>query len=236
MPKIIVAIDGYSSCGKSTTAKQVAKQLNYPYIDTGAMYRAVTLYFLQNHVSLTNPKEVEAALSNIQISFRRHAELGRNDTYLNGANVEDEIRKMYVSEKVSDVSAIAEVRHALVAQQQRMGKTKGIVMDGRDIGTVVFPHAELKIFMTADPLIRAQRRQIELMEKGELVGLAEIAENLKMRDHIDTHRAESPLRQADDAVYIDNSMMTLDEQVELVVRLADEQIGLSLRRRNASKA
>ncbi|CAG5072152.1 Cytidylate kinase [Dyadobacter sp. CECT 9623] len=235
MPKIIVAIDGYSSCGKSTTAKQVAKQLNYPYIDTGAMYRAVTLYFIQNHITLTNPKEVEQALNSIQISFRRHAELGRNDTYLNGINVEDEIRKMYVSEKVSDVSAIAEVRHALVAQQQRMGKMKGIVMDGRDIGTVVFPQAELKIFMTADPLIRAQRRQTELLEKGELVGLAEIAENLKMRDHIDTHRAESPLRQAEDAVYIDNSLMTLDEQVELVVRLADEQIGLSLRRRNASK-
>ncbi|MCE7059598.1 (d)CMP kinase [Dyadobacter sp. CY343] len=235
MPKIIVAIDGYSSCGKSTTAKQVAKQLNYPYIDTGAMYRAVTLYFIQNHITLTNPKEVELALNSIQISFRRHAELGRNDTYLNGINVEDEIRKMYVSEKVSDVSAIAEVRHALVAQQQRMGKMKGIVMDGRDIGTVVFPQAELKIFMTADPLIRAQRRQTELLEKGELVGLAEIAENLKMRDHIDTHRAESPLRQAQDAIYIDNSLMTLDEQVELVVRLADEQIGLSLRRRNASK-
>ncbi|WP_138481866.1 (d)CMP kinase [Dyadobacter bucti] len=230
MPKIIVAIDGFSSCGKSTTAKLVARQLNYPYIDTGAMYRAVTLYFIQNHIALTNPKETGQALADVHISFRRHPELGRNDTYLNGLNVEDEIRKMYVSEKVSDVSAIAEVRHALVAQQQRMGKTKGIVMDGRDIGTVVFPQAELKIFMTADPMIRAQRRQLELMEKGELVGLAEIAENLKMRDHIDTTRSESPLRQADDAVYIDNSLMTLDEQVELVVRLADEQIGLSFRR------
>jgi cytidylate kinase len=166
MPKIIVAIDGYSSCGKSTTAKLVARQLNYPYIDTGAMYRAVTLYFIQNHISLTNPKEIENALSKVHISFRRHPELGRNDTYLNGLNVEDEIRKMYVSEQVSEVSAIAEVRHALVAQQQRMGKTKGIVMDGRDIGTVVFPQAELKIFMTADPHIRAQRRQLELMEKG----------------------------------------------------------------------
>jgi CMP/dCMP kinase len=229
MPKIIVAIDGYSSCGKSTTAKMVAKQLNYPYIDTGAMYRAVTLYFLQNHISLTNQKEIEEALANIQITFRRHGENGRNDTYLNGLNVEDEIRKMYVSEKVSDVSAVPTVRHALVAQQQRMGKTKGIVMDGRDIGTVVFPQAELKIFMTADPLIRAQRRQLELIEKGELIGLEEISENLKTRDYIDTHRAESPLRQAEDAVYIDNSMMTLDEQVELVVRLADERIALSLR-------
>ncbi|CAG4993293.1 Cytidylate kinase [Dyadobacter sp. CECT 9275] len=231
MPKIIVAIDGYSSCGKSTTAKLVAGQLNYPYIDTGAMYRAVTLYFLQNHISLTNPREIENALDNIHISFRRHPELGRNDTYLNGLNVEDEIRKMYVSERVSDVSAVAAVRHALVAQQQRMGKAKGIVMDGRDIGTVVFPQAELKIFMNADPLIRAQRRQLELLQKGEMVGFQEIVDNLKNRDYIDTHRAESPLRQASDAVYIDNSLMTLDEQVELVVRLADEQIGLSLRKR-----
>ena len=232
MPKIIVAIDGYSSCGKSTTAKLVAKQLNYPYIDTGAMYRAVTLYFIQNHISLTNPKEVETALSQIQITFRRHPELGRNDTYLNGLNIEDEIRKMYVSEKVSEVSAIAEVRHALVAQQQRMGRVKGIVMDGRDIGTVVFPNAELKIFMTADPMIRAQRRQLELIEKGDLVGIQEILDNLKLRDHIDTTRAESPLRQAEDAVFIDNSLMTLDEQVEMVVRLADAQIASSLRKRD----
>ena len=235
MPKIIVAIDGYSSCGKSTTAKLVAKQLNYPYIDTGAMYRAVTLFFLQNHISQTNPKEIEIALSQVHITFRLHPELGRNDTYLNGLNVEDEIRKMYVSEKVSDISAIAEVRHALVALQQRMGKTKGIVMDGRDIGTVVFPQAELKIFMTADPLIRAQRRQQELLEKGELVGLKEISENLKMRDHIDTHRSESPLRQAQDAVFIDNSLMTLDEQVEMVVRLADAKITSSLRNREINK-
>ena len=233
MPKIIVAIDGYSSCGKSTTAKLVARQLNYPYIDTGAMYRAVTLFFIQNHITLTNPKEVDHALTEVHISFRRQSEFGRNDTYLNGLNVEDEIRKMYVSERVSEVSAIGSVRHELVAQQQRMGKSKGIVMDGRDIGTVVFPQAELKIFMTADPMIRAQRRQLELLEKGELIGLQEIADNLKMRDHIDTTRSESPLRQAEDAVYIDNSLMTLDEQVEMVVRLADEQIGLSLRRKES---
>jgi cytidylate kinase len=231
MPRIIVAIDGYSSCGKSTTAKLVARQLNYPYIDTGAMYRAVTLYFLQNHITITNPRQVEQALKNVQISFRLVGESGMNHTYLNGLNVEDEIRKMYVSDKVSEVSAIAAVRHELVAQQQRMGRSKGIVMDGRDIGTVVFPQAELKIFMTADALIRAQRRQLELLGKGELVDLQEIAENLKMRDHIDTTRAESPLKQAADAVYIDNSMMTLDEQVELVVRLADEKIGQQLRQR-----
>ncbi|PWJ58402.1 cytidylate kinase [Dyadobacter jejuensis] len=232
MPKIIVAIDGYSSCGKSTTAKLVAQQLNYPYIDTGSMYRAVTLYFLQNHVTLSNPKEVEMALSQIHISFRMHVGTGKNDTYLNGLNVEEEIRKMYVSDKVSEVSAIPAVRHALVAQQQRMGKTRGIVMDGRDIGTVVFPEAELKIFMTADPYIRAQRRQLELMEKGEMIGIEKIFENLKHRDLIDTTRAESPLKQAADAVYIDNSLMTLDEQVDMVVRLADEQIGLNLRKRN----
>lgn len=235
MPKIIVAIDGYSSCGKSTTAKLVAKQLNYPYIDTGAMYRAVTLFFIQNHITVTNPKEIENALSQIQISFRRHPELGRNDTYLNGLNIEDEIRKMYVSERVSEVSAIAEVRKFLVAQQQRMGKTKGIVMDGRDIGTVVFPQAELKIFMTADPLIRAHRRQQELLEKGDMVDLEEILNNLKMRDHIDTTRSESPLRQAEDAVFVDNSMMTLDEQVELVVHLADERIAKSLRKQDLSQ-
>jgi cytidylate kinase len=232
MPKIIVAIDGYSSCGKSTTAKQVARQLNYAYIDTGAMYRAVTLFFIQNHISVSNPKEIQQALSDINITFRRDKVNKSNVTYLNGLNVEDEIRRMYVSEQVSTISALAEVRHALVAQQQRMGKAKGIVMDGRDIGTVVFPQAELKIFMTADPLIRAQRRQLELMEKGELIGLEEIAENLKMRDHIDTTRAESPLRQAEDAVFVDNSLMTLDEQVELVVRLADEKIGMALRREN----
>lgn len=229
MSSIIIALDGYSSCGKSTTAKLVAKQLNYAYIDTGAMYRAVTLHFHQNHVALSNPKEVRKALDEILITFRRHGTTRSNDTYLNGLNVENEIRKMYISERVSEVSAIAEVRHAMVAQQQKMGKHKGIVMDGRDIGTVVFPQAELKIFMTADPLMRAQRRQEELLAKGELVGLPEIIANLEKRDYIDTHRAESPLRQADDAVLIDNTFMTIDEQVEMVVRLADEKIGQAIR-------
>ncbi|TLV03621.1 (d)CMP kinase [Dyadobacter luticola] len=232
MPKIIVAIDGYSSCGKSSTAKLVARQLNYPYIDTGSMYRAVTLYFIQNHVSPTNPKEVEKALQDIHISFRRQDDEGKNETYLNGLNVETEIRKMYIAEKVSDVAALVQVRHAMVAQQQQMGREKGVVMDGRDIGTVVFPEAELKIFMTADPLVRAQRRQLELMEKGELIGIEEIAENLKKRDYIDTHRAEGPLRQAEDAFYLDNSFITLEEQVDLVVRLADEQITELIQKRN----
>ena len=229
MPKIIVAIDGFSSCGKSTTARQVARHLQYAYVDTGAMYRAVTLYFIQNHVSVTNPKEVEKALSEIQISFRRHPDSGSNDVYLNGLNVEDEIRKLYVSDKVSDVSAVAAVRHAMVAQQQRMGKGKGLVMDGRDIGTVVFPEAELKIFMTADPLVRAQRRQEELLAKGELVDLEEVMENLVKRDYLDSNRAESPLRQADDATLLDNSYMTIDEQVDMVVALADQRITRAIR-------
>jgi cytidylate kinase len=234
MSKIIVAIDGYSSCGKSSTAKLVAKQLNYPYIDTGAMYRAVTLYFIQNHIALTNPKEVETALKQINITFRVHPVTGKNETYLNGMNVEEEIRKMYVSQKVSEVSALAVVRYELVAIQKRMGKTKGIVMDGRDIGTVVFPQAELKIFMTADPLIRAQRRQQELLSNGELVNLDDIIENLEARDRIDTTRTESPLRQAPDAVYLDNTHLTLEEQVDVVVQLADQKISQMFRINNES--
>jgi cytidylate kinase len=224
MNKIIIAVDGYSSCGKSTTAKRVAARLGYAYIDTGAMYRAVTLYFLEHHITFTNDKEVAKALENIQIEFRRNPNDGRNETFLNGLNVEDEIRKLYIANQVSEVSAIAAVRHAMVAQQRRMGKSKGVVMDGRDIGTVVFPNAELKVFMTADPLIRATRRQIELMEKGDVLDLEEILENIHKRDHIDTTRKESPLRRADDAVDIDTSFMTLDEQVETVCLLADGAI------------
>lgn len=220
MPKIIVAIDGYSSCGKSSTAKRVAEKLGYHYIDTGAMYRAVTLYFLQNHISLNNPREVTDALEKIDIEFRSNRE-GKSDTYLNGLNVEEEIRKLYVADHVSEVAAIAEVRKAMVAQQQRMGRKKGFVLDGRDIGTVVFPDAELKIFMNADPLVRAQRRQQELMEKGELTDLEDIRENIMKRDIIDTTREESPLRRAPDAYELDTTYMTLDEQVERVVLLAD---------------
>ena len=220
MSKIIIAIDGYSSCGKSTTAKNVASHLGYSYIDTGAMYRAVTLYFIQNHVSLSNQKEIDIALKNIIIDFRINA-AKQNQTYLNGINVEDEIRKLYVANKVSEVSAIAEVRHAMVDQQRKMGKKKGYVIDGRDIGTVVFPDAELKIFMTADPLVRAHRRQIELMTKGEVLDIEDIVENIKKRDIIDSTRAESPLRQAEDAILIDTTYMTLDEQVDQVILLAD---------------
>ena len=230
MHKITIAIDGYSSCGKSTTAKKVAKRLGYGYIDTGAMYRAVTLYFHQHLVTPTNQREVIKALDHIQIEFRRNSNDGRNETYLNGLNVEDEIRKIYIADQVSEVSTIAEVRHAMVAQQRKMGKKKGVVLDGRDIGTVVFPDAELKLFMTADPIIRANRRQIELNEKGDFVDLEEIIENIKKRDFIDTSRKESPLRKADDAIDIDTSYMTLDEQVEMVCLLADEALSKSIKK------
>ena len=223
MPKIIVAVDGYSSCGKSSTAKLVAEKLGYNYIDTGAMYRAVTLYFIQNHVSLNNPIEVADALGKIEIEFRQNALL-KSDTYLNGLNVEGEIRKLYVADKVSEVAANKEVRHAMVRQQQKMGKRKGYVLDGRDIGTVVFPEAELKIFMTADKLVRAQRRQAELLEKGEILDLEEIIKNLEKRDLIDTTREEGPLKMAEGANVVDTTFMTLDEQVEQVVLWADTLI------------
>jgi cytidylate kinase len=217
--KIVIAIDGYSACGKSSTAKQVAKILGYTYIDTGAMYRAVTLYFLDHYISLTNPKEVNKALDDIKIQFHLNAEK-QSETFLNGLNVEKEIRKMRISDNVSQVSTLKQVREAMVAQQRKMGKEKGVVMDGRDIGTVVFPDAELKVFMTADMNIRAYRRQQELLANDKLVDLEEVIENLIMRDRIDTTRAESPLRKADDAKEIDTSYITLDEQVEEVIRLA----------------
>ncbi len=231
MSKIIVAIDGYSSCGKSTTARHVAAQLGYAYVDTGAMYRAVTLYFLEKHISLTNPLEIEKALNEIQISFRYRPDTGGNDTILNSLNVESEIRKMAVSDVVSEVSAIAMVRHAMVAQQQRMGKHKGLVMDGRDVGTIVFPEAELKVFMTADPLIRAQRRQAELLQKGETYDLDVILKNLEKRDYIDTHRAEGPLVKAPDARLLDNSFITVPEQVDLVVGWVDQLVAGKMRKK-----
>lgn len=219
MRKVIIALDGHSSCGKSTTAKRVAAKLGYAFIDTGAMYRAVSLYFHENHVTSTNPKEVTKALNEIHISFQFNEQRGASDVYLNGLNVESEIRKMYVSEMVSEVSAITAVRKAMVAQQQQMAKHGGVIMDGRDIGTKVFPDAEVKIFMTADPVIRAERRQKELLDKGELVDLDEIIENLKKRDIIDSTREEGPLVQADDAVLMDTSFMTLEEQVNFVIEL-----------------
>ena len=219
MRKIIIAIDGYSACGKSTTAKAVAKILGYRYIDSGAMYRAVTLYFLDHHVALTNPREVAKALQEIKISFKVNAH-GLTETFLNGLIVEKKIRKMRIAENVSQVSAIKEVRSAMVDLQRKMGKEKGIVMDGRDIGTVVFPTADLKLFLTADVLVRAFRRQKELLEKEDLVDLDKVIANLKKRDEIDSNRAESPLLMAPDATLIDTTHITVDEQVEEVVRLA----------------
>ncbi len=224
MSKIIVAVDGFSSCGKSTTAKGVAARFGYSYIDTGAMYRAVTLYFVQNHVSLTNPKEIQKALENIKVDFHRNPENGLNETYLNGLNVEDEIRKLYIANRVSEVSAISEVRRAMVAQQQRMGRGRGVVLDGRDVGTVVFPNAELKVFMTADPTIRAERRQIELLAKGEMLNVSEILKNINHRDQIDTTRTDSPLRQAEDAILIDTTGMTLDGQIQLLSEMIEDKL------------
>lgn len=219
MRKIILAIDGYSACGKSTTAKETARILGYRYIDSGAMYRAVTLHFLNQHVILTNPHEIQRALSNIRITFKVNKE-GKSETYLNGLNVEREIRDMRVSESVSPVSAIAAVRHAMVEQQRHMGKDRAVVMDGRDIGTVVFPDAELKMFMTADMLVRAFRRQKELLAHDEMVDVDTIIENLRKRDEIDSTRVESPLRKAADAVEMDTTWITIQEQVDEVVRLA----------------
>ncbi len=221
--KIIIAIDGYAGCGKSTTAKAVAESLNYIYIDTGAMYRALTLYFLTHAIDLNQPQKVVAALAAIQIDFQYNSNTQRSDVYLNGKNVENEIRKMYVSQKVSEVSRILAVRQAMVAQQQAMGREKGIVMDGRDIGTVVFPEAELKIFMNAGIEVRAKRRQAELQEKGEYTALETIISNLSERDRIDTTRQESPLRQAEDAILLDSSQLSVAQQTAYVLQLAKER-------------
>ena len=221
MKKIIIAIDGFSSCGKSTMAKDLAHELGYIYVDTGAMYRCVALYALQHKLFLKdgeiNIPELEAAMPNINISFKLNKETGRPDTYLNNENVENKIRTMEVSSHVSSIAAIPFVREALVAQQQKMGKDKGIVMDGRDIGTVVFPNAELKIFVTASPEVRAQRRYDELMEKGMEADYNEILENVKRRDYIDSHRDVSPLRKADDAIELDNSNISIEEQKQWLI-------------------
>jgi len=223
MRKIIIAIDGYSACGKSTTAKQVAAILGYHYIDSGAMYRAVTFYFLENHVALTNPREVDRALSQIHLSFHLNGH-SSSEVFLNGASVEKNIRKMRVSENVSQVSTLKEVRHAMVAQQRKLGKDKGIVMDGRDIGTTVFPDAELKLFLTADIQVRAYRRQQELLESNKLIDLDTILSNLTERDRIDSTRKESPLVKAKDAIGMDTTHITIDEQVDEVVRMAVTKI------------
>lgn len=217
MKKITIAIDGFSSCGKSTMAKDLAKEIGYIYIDSGAMYRAVTLYSLQQGIfgaDGIDEVRLQQEMEQIHISFQLNATTGRPDTYLNGVNVEQQIRTMEVSSHVSPIAALPFVRKAMVKQQQEMGKAKGIVMDGRDIGTTVFPDAELKIFVTASPEIRAQRRYDELKAKGEQANLQEILENVKQRDYIDQHRETSPLRKADDALLLDNSQLTIAEQKE----------------------
>ena len=214
--KIVIAIDGFSSCGKSTFAKAIAARLGYIFIDTGAMYRAVTLYALEQGAILDGKVDeaaVVALLPEVNISFRFNAERGASDVYVNGELAEDKIRSIEVSNCVSSVSSIREVREKLVAMQQQMGREKGVVMDGRDIGTVVFPDAELKIFMTAEPKVRAERRYAELTAKGDKVTMEEILENVISRDKADMERAISPLRQAEDAVVLDNSYMTVEEQM-----------------------
>ena len=215
--KIIIAIDGYSSCGKSTLAKQLAAKLGYNYIDSGAMYRAITLYFLRNGVNINNHDQVLDALANIHLAFVFNEKRQQSDIHLNDEDVESYIRDMIVAEKVSEVAAVKEVRSFAVAQQKRMGKKKGIVMDGRDIGTVVFPDAELKVFMTAEPDIRVLRRYEELIVSNPNITIEEVKHNLELRDYIDTNREESPLRQADDAIVLDNSNLTKEEQLEMVL-------------------
>ena len=211
MDNIVVAIDGYSSCGKSTLAKALAKKLHFVYIDSGAMYRAVTLYFIRNNVDLNNPAAVEKALSEVHLNF--HSRDYQTHITLNDEEVSEEIRQMPVSEQVSSVSAIRSVRREMVKQQQRMGRSKNIIMDGRDIGTAVFPDAQIKIFMTADPNIRAERRYRELTTNGETVSLEEVFENLAHRDYQDTTRKESPLVRAHDAIILDNTEMSEEEQL-----------------------
>lgn len=221
--KIIIAIDGYSSCGKSTIAKQIAAALGYSYIDSGAMYRAITLYFLRHNINLSDHSQILNALANVHLSFEYNPAHQRSEIYLNDENVEGYIRDLIVAEKVSEVAAIKEVRSFAVAQQKKMGKKKGIVMDGRDIGTVVFPDAELKIFMTADPAIRVKRRFEELYETNHEVSIEDVKANLELRDYIDSNREESPLRKADDAIVLDNSTLTREEQLEMVLQWVKEK-------------
>jgi cytidylate kinase len=229
MNKIIIAIDGYSSCGKSTLAKQLAQSLGYRFIDTGAMYRAVTLFVINNQIDIYNPEAISDALKNIKINFQLNTKTQIQETILNGENIENEIRvNPRVVSVVSDVSAISEVRRFLVKQQQFMGNEKGIVMDGRDIGTVVFPNAELKLFVTADPMVRAQRRLEELKEKGQETTIEEVLANLQKRDHIDSTRADSPLKKADDAIELNNSTMTREEQFEWVMDTVNKKLGSTI--------
>ncbi len=222
MKKIIITIDGWSSCGKSTLARQLAKSLGYIYVDSGAMYRAITLYFLRNHIDWTNKTEVQSALKNITLEFNYNPKSEKSEIYLNGENVEYVIRDLVIAEKVSDVAAIKEVREFAVSQQRQMGQEKGIIMDGRDIGTVVFPNAELKIFMKADNAVRVERRFKELYEKNPNITLDEIKSNLEMRDYIDSHREISPLHPAQDALILDNTNMSEEEQLKKAMKWVKE--------------
>lgn len=224
MKKIVIAIDGYSSCGKSTLARELAKQLGYVYIDSGAMYRAIALYFLRNKINLSDSNAVKQALQHIQLQFSSPDEHGRSAISLNGENVESFIRELSVADAVSTVAAMAPVREFAVAQQRKMGAEKGMVMDGRDIGTTVFPDAELKIFMTADPQVRAERRLKELQQKNPTLTQEEVLTNLQMRDAADMSRAISPLQQASDAVVIDNTHLNPQQQLQLALEYARERM------------
>lgn len=223
MKKIIITIDGWSSCGKSTLAKQLAKKLGYVYVDSGAMYRAITLYFLRNHVNWLDTAQVNNALHDITIAFKFNEKTQQSEIYLNEENVEYVIRDLVIAEKVSDVAAIKEVREFAVAQQQKMGEKKGIVMDGRDIGTTVFPDAELKFFMTADITVRVERRYMEMFEKNPNTSIDDVKANLEMRDYIDSNREISPLRKAPDAIELDNTNLSIDKQLEMALQIVKQK-------------
>ncbi len=222
--KLIITIDGWSSCGKSTLAKQLAKKLGYLYIDSGAMYRAITLYFLRNNINRSNDKEIREALKNINLEFIHNGQSGQSEIYLNGENVEYIIRDLIIAEKVSEVAALKDVRKFAVSVQQKTGIDKGIVMDGRDIGTTVFPEAEIKIFMIADEAVRVERRFAEMFEKNPNITLEEIKNNIAMRDYIDSHREVSPLRKAADAIELDNTHLTEKEQLDFALKLVKKRM------------
>jgi cytidylate kinase len=222
MKNIIITIDGWSSCGKSTLAKQLANHLGFVYIDSGAMYRAITLYFLRNQVDWDKKKEVEKAIENINLEFEFNPKSGQSEILLNGENIEYLIRDLLVAEKVSDIAAIKEVRTFAVDAQKKMGKKKGIVMDGRDIGTTVFPKAECKFFMTADIAVRVERRFKEMYQKNPNVSIEEVKNNLEMRDYIDSNREVSPLRQAKDAIILDNTHLSFEQQLKFALNYLKE--------------
>lgn len=223
LPKIIITIDGFSSCGKSTLAKQLAKRLGYAYIDSGAMYRAITLYFVRNNIDITNPADIKEALDNITLTFIINPKNEQSEIYLNGENVEYIIRDLVVAEKVSEVAALKEVRKFAVAAQQEMGQAKGIVMDGRDIGTTVFPNAAVKIFMVADEAVRVERRFTEMFDKNPNIEIEEVKNNIALRDYIDSNRKVSPLRQAQDAVLLDNTNLSQKQQLDFALKLVHDQ-------------